>query len=72
MKRIAYIILLFVCVTSFGQEMITNGTFDNGDNWSAGTSWTIGGGVASHDSIAPGGAPYLNIAGEPFYFLPDE
>jgi hypothetical protein len=33
-------------------EMISNGTFDSGDDWTANAPWTIGSGVASHNNTA--------------------
>jgi len=33
----------------FGNELITNGSFDTDSDWTKGTSWTIGGGVATSD-----------------------
>ena len=33
---------------AYGPELIANGTFDSGDNWTADANWTIAGGVATH------------------------
>ena len=35
---------------TLGSELITNGTFDADSNWTKGTGWTIGSGVATHAS----------------------
>jgi hypothetical protein len=36
-------------VRPFGPELVTNGTFDSDSDWTKGTGWTIGSGVASSD-----------------------
>jgi hypothetical protein len=35
---------------TLGSEMISNGAFDDGTDWTAGTGWSIGSGVASYDN----------------------
>jgi hypothetical protein len=35
-----------------GSELVTNGDFSSGANWTAATGWSIGGGVASCNAIA--------------------
>jgi len=51
-------ILLFVSFSHLaigqGSEMINNGNFVDGSNWSAGAGWTISGGVASYDASTIG------------------
>jgi len=37
-----------------GIELVTNGDFDNADNWVVGSNWTISGGVASCDGAQTG------------------
>jgi len=36
--------------TDTGAELVTNGGFVNGSDWTAGAGWTLGGGVASWDA----------------------
>lgn len=36
----------------YGDELVTNGTFDTDTDWTKGTGWTISGGVASKDNTA--------------------
>jgi hypothetical protein len=44
-------------------EMITNGTFDNGDHWSfAATAWSIAGGVAVFDNSGNDGL--IQVSGD--------
>lgn len=38
----------------FGPDEILNGSFDSTSNWTAGTGWTIAGGVASYDGVGGG------------------
>lgn len=47
-----------------GDELVTNGTFDTDSDWTKGTGWTLGSGVASSDGTQAGNSEIfqLNIA----------
>lgn len=39
---------------TLGPEMISNGTFTDGSDWTAAAGWTISGGVATYDDTQDG------------------
>ena len=43
----------------FGDDLVTNGTFDADSNWTKGTGWSIGSGVASCDGTQTGNTSLL-------------
>ena len=45
----------------YGEELVTNGSFDTDTDWVKGNSWTIGGGTANYDAVLSGTATYQSI-----------
>ena len=47
-----------------GSELVTNGSFDTDTNWTKGTGWAIGGGVATHTGSTGNLTQNIGMAGK--------
>lgn len=47
---------------SLGDEIVTNGTFDDATGWTLDNHWTVGSGKASCDAVSPAGGVHRQIS----------